>query len=126
MIDPGDFLKGIRRCLKKGGLVLVLTHNMDSWLSVLLGERWDPINTAHITFFTKRTLEMTFLKNRFAVCSVFETPNTFSAGHWVLRSPLPAPLKKLAGSVLSTLHLNSLRLTLRIGNIGIIGQRPFS
>jgi len=126
VVDPNIFLAGIHTCLKKGGIVLALTHNINSWLSAIAGESWSPIYMAHISFFNKETLRKIFEKNGFAVHSVFETPNTFSAGHWVLRSPLPAPLKKLAGSVLSTLHLNSLRLTLRIGNIGIIGQRPFS
>ena len=126
IVDLNAFLKGVWKCLKKGGIVLAVTHNIDSWLSAITGESWDPINMAHTTFFNKETLRTIFTKNGFSVHSVFSVANTYSIGHWVLRSPFPRPVKRLANSILRNLHIHRIRLTLKVGNIGIVAQKPFA
>jgi len=124
VVDPLGFVKGVRRCLKRGGVFLAVTHNIGSWLAAVLGERWDPISTAHLTFFARDTLRKMCEKGGIEVREVFSAANIYSLGHWVLRSPLPGRVKNGAGAVLSALRLSRLRLTLWVGNIGVVAQRP--
>ncbi|KYK26697.1 MAG: hypothetical protein AYK23_02715 [Candidatus Proteinoplasmatales archaeon SG8-5] len=65
--DPMHELKVARRKLKKGGIIVVDTINIDSFFMRFLGERSSFIEAGHLTYFSYRTLRETLQKAGFRV-----------------------------------------------------------
>jgi len=95
LIDVNDTLRRARSHLAQGGVIAAVVHDVDSWLSRLLGERFPPFNIQHNHFFSKTTLRRLFLKHGFAVADVRATWNRYSLGYFIENIPaVPAPAKK--------------------------------
>ena len=54
--DPAYALTCLRRSLKPGGLLVLVTPSLDSWSRRLLGRHWMEYKTEHLTYFGQRSL----------------------------------------------------------------------
>lgn len=123
IIDPNDFLSGCRYCLKEGGIILCITHNIDSFFSKLLRQKCPMIDIEHIYLFNKTTLGKIFLKNGFSIVEVFDVANTFPVEYYIQMLPLHKGMKNALMSFVSRLGLKDKRMTMKMGNIGIIAKK---
>ncbi len=123
IIDPNDFLSGCRHCLKEGGIILCITHNIDAFYSKLLGEKCPMIDIEHIYLFNKTTLKELFFENGFSVIEVLDVANTFPIGYYIQMLPLPKSMKNMLINFVSKLDIKDKRITMKVGNIGIIAKK---
>lgn len=123
LVEPNKAIAEIRRILKKGGVVLVIVHDVSSWSAKLLGERSPIIDIEHIYLFDKKTLPMIFEKHGFEVVEVFDVVNTHALGYWIYLAPMPSLMKKVILKFVEVTGLARLPLSLRAGNIGFIGKK---
>lgn len=119
--SPNSFLKLCKSFLKPGGYLIAFNHDVDSISAIVLGERSPIIDIEHIYLFSKKTIRMLFEKNIFVVRRVYNPLNTLSISHLIHLSPIPKMVKTLLQSFK---RLGSLSVTLPLGNVCIIAQKP--
>lgn len=116
IVDPNAFLRDCRYYLKDGGKILCITHNIDALAAKILGERCPMIDIEHIFLFNKSTLNTIFAHNGFTVSNVFDVANTYPLAYYFHLLPIFKHIK-LSSS------LGNVRLTMKMGNIGIIATK---
>ena len=121
--DPASVLGECLRLLRPGGLVLCLNHDVGALSARLLGARSPIIDIEHAYLFSRATIAELFERQgyRLLVCSGVR--NTYSLRYLAHLLPLP---KRVKIGVLNALdgRLGSRRLTMRLGNLYVVAQRP--
>jgi 2-polyprenyl-3-methyl-5-hydroxy-6-metoxy-1,4-benzoquinol methylase len=111
---PADTLREANRVMKEGGILLIETPNVDSFLTAILGHRWHAfLESEHYCFFSARTLEKMLNNTGFKVLSVTRGNKLFSIPYLLYRlawydKKLPAYFEKMLAAY------NLLEKTLRI------------
>jgi SAM-dependent methyltransferase len=125
LVEPVRLLTRVRRDLKPRGVVLAVVHNAGSLLARLLGERFPPYNLYHHYFFTKHTLRLLFERAGLEPVWVGSTYNSYSLDFLVDKVPVVPPVaRRAARAALARVGLGRIRLTLPLGNIGIVARKP--
>lgn len=83
--SPKKILQAIKKNLKKNGILIVSTPDIESFLSILLGAKWWGINRHHLFYFSKKTLEHLFNHTGFKVLCYKSHARIFTIGYWVRR-----------------------------------------
>jgi 2-polyprenyl-3-methyl-5-hydroxy-6-metoxy-1,4-benzoquinol methylase len=66
--DPVDFLRRCRELLREGGLLILKTPNIASWIAKRTGAYWEWLSPpAHIHLFSAQTLHLALLRSGFRV-----------------------------------------------------------
>lgn len=120
--DPLDFLRKCREVLNPGGLVYLITHNVDSLQAKVLGEKSPIIDVEHIYLFNKSTLSGIVEKAGFRKKETRSFKNSYPLEYWARMFPLPPKLKKLTQSALKTTGLGKVAPSIHAGNIYAIGE----
>lgn len=124
LLDPAAVLRDAAKLLRKGGLVLLLNHNIRSWFPRALGERCPMYDIEHIYLFDKQTVAKLLRNNGFEVVKVRNIPNSYTLSYAVKMFPLPAVVKRLASAVCEKVGIASFRVRLPAGNMVSIGRKP--
>lgn len=122
--EPGVLLDECLRVLEPGGFVLAINHNVEAISAKLLGERSPIIDIEHTFLYSPATMSRIFRAHGFAVRRVGSVQNRYSLRYLTRLLPLPDALK---GSLLGWLERHSigaLRLSLPLGNLYLVAQRP--
>ena len=82
---PREMMSAIRKILKDGGILVISTPDIESFLSILLGAKWWGINRHHLFYFSRKTLESLFNKTGFKALSYKSHARIFTVGYWVKR-----------------------------------------
>jgi SAM-dependent methyltransferase len=124
LVDPRVVLSRAHRNLRPGGIVLAVVHNVRSLLGRMLGERFPVYNLYHHFFFDKSTLAELFRRQGYEVIQVVSTRNCYSLGFFARRLPgCPGPIRDAAFETLDAIGLARIRLSVAVGNIGIVARR---
>lgn len=124
LLDPAAVLRDAAKLLRKGGLVLLLNHNIRSWFPRILGERCPMYDIEHIYLFDKRTAAQLLRNSGFEVIEVRNIPNSYMLSYAVKMFPLPPLMKRLALALCSKTGIGSFRIRLPAGNMVSIGRKP--
>jgi len=124
LLDPGAVLRDAARLLRKGGLLLLLNHNIRSWFPRVLGERCPMYDIEHIYLFDKKTVAQLLRNNGFEVVGVRNIPNSYTLSYAVKMFPFPQVLKRLALSLCEKAGIASFCIRLPAGNMVTIGRKP--
>lgn len=68
--DPSKILKQVNRILKKGGLLVIDTPNVDSFFAKLRGRKWGDFVRMHIYYFSPKSIEKILKKNGFKIIKI--------------------------------------------------------
>jgi hypothetical protein len=117
--EPRAMLRDVFTTLEPGGVLMIVTHNVRSWLARLLGRRWPPFTLQHPQLFSPLAMRGLLTSAGFEVVEIARTTNYF-----------PATFLVRAG--LTTLGLPAQWLPERggpevgvqLGNICTIARRP--
>jgi 2-polyprenyl-3-methyl-5-hydroxy-6-metoxy-1,4-benzoquinol methylase len=123
IVDVDKLLEGCFKCLKKGGVVLCISHDVDSFSSKMLKDRCPIINNEHIYIFSKKTIQKIFLKKKFKVIEIGSVANIYSLNYWIKMMPIPRFFKKTLFNLLSSLKINNKKIKIRAGNMFIIAKK---
>jgi SAM-dependent methyltransferase len=123
LVDPMRVLEKARTELKAGGILFAVVHDVECLLARVTGERFPPFNLYHHYFFSKSTLRKLLEAAGFQVLEVKNTLNSYSVGFFLEKAPA-LPGKALLGRVMAKIGVAQRRVTVPIGNIGIVARKP--
>lgn len=93
--DPLGLLKEVHRITKPGGLIYVLTPDINSLSARLLRGRWWGLRPAHIYYFSTRTLTAAAQKAGYEPLHASSYGRIFTWGYWLSRlSNYPRPVQR--------------------------------
>lgn len=121
--DPNAVLRECFYVLKKGGLVLFLNHDVESFSARLLKNRSPIIDIEHTYLFSKKTMRQLFEKHGFQVLAVENSFNFHNISYWVRLFPFPNWLKLWLIDMIKMLKLDTLPLKLYPGNLVLFGRK---
>lgn len=116
LIEPLAMVRQIRRKLRPGGTLAIVTHNEASMLRRVLGTRWPPFCLQHPQLYTPTTMERLLTRAGFKDIAISGSSNHFPSdflarqaaqaiGLNLARMPLPAiPLRLRLGNMLTLAH----------------------
>lgn len=81
MQDPKGFITTISRILKPGGLLYLVTPNVQSFSARIMGYRWWSYRKMHLYYFSKNSLSGFLAKNGFSILDSSPYKKTFKIGY---------------------------------------------
>lgn len=116
--DPLATLSAAWQRLEPGGYLVVHTMDLDSLFARLMGKRWPWFMEMHLTYFTRRTLQMMLEKAGFSVAWMGAQGRYLHAGYLASRVTALAPMfgHPLEWAV-RTLKLQELPLRINLGDL---------
>lgn len=123
--DPAGTLREVNRILKPGGVLFVLTPNIDAPVARLMGRWWWGFRPAHLTYFSRKTMGRMLAETGFEPLTSWYCGRTFSLGYWLsrLRGYFPWIISVL-GKLASVTRLGRLPLYLNtFDSIGILSLK---
>jgi SAM-dependent methyltransferase len=121
---PNALLTECARLLKPGGLILCINHNIAAPSARLLGERSPIIDIEHTYLYDPRSMRVLFAGNGFKVLEAGSVRNTYSVAYLAQLLPIPNRMKQTVMDWLRAARLGRVRLSLPLGNLYLVGQRP--
>jgi len=79
VLEPRGMLRDVFAVLEPGGVLMIITHNVRSWLGRLLGRRWPPFTLQHPQLFSPRSMQMLLTSCGFELLEIIRTTNYFPA-----------------------------------------------
>jgi SAM-dependent methyltransferase len=122
--DPNAALDICFALLKPGGLLLALNHDAAALPARLLGEASPIIDIEHTYLYDRRSMSVLFRKHDFEVLLTGPAFNRYSLRYIAQLLPLPAALKKPLLGGLQQSPFGRVQLTVPLGNLLLIAQRP--
>jgi SAM-dependent methyltransferase len=122
--DPNQLLLECMRILKRGGFILSLNHNVESWSARLLGERSPIFDIEHTFLYSPSTMRLIFEANEFKVIDQGCVWNTYSIAYLFRLLPLPSRVRHIVLHALKASTLGRLTATLPLGNLYLIARKP--
>lgn len=124
LVDPGTVLDECWRTLKPGGLILSLNHNVEALSARLLKERSPIVDIEHTYLYSPSTMTQLFEKHQFQVRHVGPARNLYTLYYLTRLMPLPGLLKRFALSLLQFTRLGRTHMSLGLGNLYLVAQKP--
>jgi 2-polyprenyl-3-methyl-5-hydroxy-6-metoxy-1,4-benzoquinol methylase len=117
LIDPAAALTRLRAVLQPNGVMLMVTHNVESLLAKLLGRRWPPYTLQHPQLYSPQSITRLVDRIGFAVLEIVGAVNYFPASH-------------LMNGALSVLGLPNVpwaaskpNIPIRLGNMAVVVRK---
>jgi SAM-dependent methyltransferase len=108
LTDPRAALLRVKDLLRPGGLLYLVTPDIDSLSARLLRSRWWGLRPAHIYYFSPRTLRDLLHETGFEVELVKSYGRIFTWGYWLTRlKNYPRFVHRAVGGVVTTLQLEN-------------------
>jgi len=121
---PGEMTQAIYDLLRPGGAAFFVAHNHRALVTKLMGAKSPIYDIEHVQLFSPRSLETLMFRAGFTSVRVFKITNTYPLNYWLRLAPVSRKMKaKLAGLADKT-RLGQIKISVPVGNIGVIGVKP--
>ncbi|MEI7556256.1 class I SAM-dependent methyltransferase [Candidatus Chlorohelix sp.] len=122
--DPVSLIKECYRVLKPGGLILFLNHNVAAVSAKVLGERSPVVDIEHTYLYSPTTLDKLISLHGFKVKTSGKVYNNYTLKYLTHLIPLPKFIKPRLLSMLQHSSVGRIKLSLPLGNLYVVGQKP--
>jgi len=126
LTDPTTTVREIRRVLKPGGRLLLLTPDAGSTMAKLVGERWWGLLDDHYFYFSRATMRR-FLENEgFVVDDVRAQGRSFPLKHWIFKiSQYSEVVHGVIAGATARLGVADLRVSVNLGDMmACVARKP--
>ncbi|MEO8601638.1 MAG: class I SAM-dependent methyltransferase [bacterium] len=117
LFDPRATLAEIRRVLKPGGRLLLLTPDIGSVMARAVGARWWGLLDDHYVYFSRATLGRLLAEEGFAIERLRSLGRAFPLGHWVFKlAPYSRVLHDLVARAVRAAGADQWQISLNLGD----------
>jgi SAM-dependent methyltransferase len=121
--DPGSLIQECLKILIKGGFVLCLNHNINSWSARLFNESSPIIDIEHTYLYSPVTLARLFKENGFYVRRVGTAYNRCTILYLMRLLPWPVSIKTRIMKFLDGGSLGRIKMNVPLGNVFLVAQK---
>ena len=121
--DPAAVVRACRSALKPGGLLYLVTHDVDALQAKLLGERSPIFDVEHVYLFNRETLPRLLAEEGFEIAATGRLRNSYPLRYWVHMFPMGRGLKGGVENVLRWTGLDEWSPAIAAGNIYTIARK---
>ena len=122
--NPGALLDECFRILEAGGLMLCVNHNVEAVSARVVKDRSPIIDIEHTYLYSPTTISRLFVAHGFQVKRVGLVYNNYSLHYLTRLAPLPSALKLFLLTLLRGNRIGRIRLSVPLGNLYLIAQKP--
>ena len=126
MSAPGQVLDECIRIMKPGGLLLCINHNVSSFSSRLLSKYSPIIDIEHTYLYSPATMRRLFADHMFQIKEIGSVLNRYSLLYLTRLIPLPTLIKCFILKILAASGAGRLPLSIPLGNLYLIAQKPMT
>ncbi len=123
VIDPKELIETAARHLKKGGYLLIATHNMNSWLAKLSGKSFIAYSIQHIGYFTPELLSDMVRECGLTPVGVDRSLSTYTLNHYAENGFRSPGMRKFVLSALKLLRMGEIQLSFPFGNMELVARK---
>lgn len=117
LIDPRAVVAEVRRLLRPGGRIVLVTPDLGSLVARLTGPRWYGLLDDHYFYFSRDTLRRFLESEGFAVEQVRAFGRRFPLDHWSYKlSQYSLPLSRALGKLFRALRIDKLQVSVNLGD----------
>lgn len=120
--NPLSFVKNCREVLKPGGLIYLVTHDVDALQAKILKDKSPIIDIEHIYLFNQKTLPRVVTENGFQLIDSGPLTNSYPLDYYAHMLPMPSSIRSATEKILRSTGLSQLAPRVPMGNIFVIGQ----
>lgn len=125
--DPRSLCSDAYNLLRPNGAIFLVTHDYDSWLTRLIGERSPIFDIEHLQLFSRQSLRYLLEWCGFRGVRMGTVWNSYSLAYWIKLLPiLPAGPKRKIIPLLRSLLVGRIPISANVGNIYAIGFKHSS
>jgi SAM-dependent methyltransferase len=124
LTDPLEFVKSAYDLLDPGGMVAVVVHNWQSPINRLLGLHSPIIDVEHLQLFCPQSVKTLLTTVGFVSVNLQSICNIYPLRYWLRLTPLSASIKTRIISFLDYTGLSDTQISLTVGNILAVGNKP--
>ena len=124
--NPRDFIFKIHKLLKPGGILYLVTPNIQSLSAKLTGYRWWSYRRTHLYYFSKRTLYHFLSRNGFSILSSRPYKKTFKVDYILYQfnnSGRNRIIYCFLSCLVNILRVKNLYITASFGDIAITAKK---
>ena len=118
--EPNKFLGICYNYLKKGGVIICVSHDVEASSAKIMGERSPIFDIEHTQLFSKKTISKILEKNKFKIVEIFDVTNIYTLKYWLKVSPVPQFIKTKLRKIFHFSGLINKKIAIKPGNFGII------
>jgi SAM-dependent methyltransferase len=122
--EPGAILDECYKLLRPGGLILLISHNVESISAKLLTDQSPIIDIEHTYLFSLATLTRLLVAHGFQVVNSGSVRNTYTLHYLAQMAPLTKDLKRALLYLLKVTSGGRIRLSIPLGNLYLVAQKP--
>jgi len=122
--DPRGLLAECFRLLAPGGKILCVNHDAEAFSARILKERSPIVDIEHTYLFSCETARRLFSACGFRVLETGAAVNRYSLYYLVRFVPVPGGIKSAVLSFLKATGLGSVPLSVPLGNLYLVAQKP--
>lgn len=117
LFDPRATLAEIRRVLKPGGRLLLLTPDIGSLMARIAGPRWWGLLDDHYFYFSRATLTRLLQEEGFAIERLTAQGRAFPLGHWVFKlAPYSRALERFVSRMVRAVGAEQKQISINLGD----------
>ena len=121
-----DMAQSMFRLLKPGGAVFIICHNRRGTLNTMLGARSPIRDIEHLQLFSPSSLTALLTRSGFGRIRIRPIVNCYPISYWMRLSPLSVRAKEVAARGLRALRLDTVPLSVPVGNLMGVGYKPIA
>jgi len=122
--DPKLITDESMRILNKSGAVALVVHDHNSLINKVLGKKSPIIDIEHMQLFSKKSIEVLLVSSGFTNIKVKSFYNRYPLKYWVRLLPLPNKFKNMILTFLRIIRIDSLKVSINVGNLIAYGIKP--
>jgi SAM-dependent methyltransferase len=121
--NPRVLCTGAFRLLRPDGVIFLIGHDYESWVTALLGRKSPIFDIEHLQLFSKTSLRYLLESCGFQNVRIGTLRNCYPLAYWMKLLPLPAGWKRRLIPLAKALWIGRLPVSMNIGNLCAVGYK---